>query len=199
MMYVLLGASNFVRMNKNFRLANCRSLAVSGATVSPLRNSPWIKGILEEYLEQQPRGIHVNDTLILIGGTNDIRKGVPSLTLQSDFRRLLRLCTRHFGKIVLATIPPIPFFDGDVNERIEELNRWLEDVSSLRPDLILVDCFNPFIDPSSGEPCIFFFEETYTRRRDERHLEPRTDLVHLNELGLFIMKHLLLEAAGRVS
>lgn len=192
-MYVLLGASNCVRMHSNFPIGNCVSLARSGATVSQVQNLPWLKGILEEYLKQYPRGCHKNDVILIVAGTNDMRKNVSHSDFKVHLKSLLRYCTKHFRKIVLGKIPPIPIECDCVNERIVFLNRWLESVAEGRPDLICVDTHRPFLEATSTVPCKLFFEKVYHNKFDKEG-NPLVDLLHLNELGLFILKDLLLQA-----
>lgn len=95
-MYVFIGGSQTVRLNRLFPMKNSMSLAVSGASVSQLPTNPWLKGILRDHVKRNPQGYHSNDTLFLLAGTNDFLRGVSVGHFKKNFVALLDFARRNF-------------------------------------------------------------------------------------------------------
>lgn len=190
-MFILLGASNVVRMISRFGTFQDEflSLAVSGASVSKLPKNPHLGTILKKFLSQTPRETYVDATLILMAGTNDFVQGVTREKFQKDLECLIRLCRRNFSKIVLGQIPPIPLLPGRLNDIIM-INHWMHSLTSDRIDLKIADTFVPFMNrpPFQLRIKLQYFEERYP--------SGRRDGIHLNETGLFMLKCGLLETAA---
>lgn len=185
-----------MRMNRRFPLENSVSLAVSGGAASPLPRNPWLKDVLREYLDQRPRGIHINenDVLFLLAGTNDILRRVSSPELKKSLRSLIELALRNFSKVVVARVPPIPLLSTRANARIDDVNRWLASfcLDPLRVTRItLVDSFSPFLNSNTGRIKLHLYERYYPLRSGR---SPRRDLIHLNRKGLRILFRTLMEA-----
>lgn len=169
-----------MRLCKNFPLCDSYSLAVSGASITKLPNNPWLMQILKEHLKTQPSGSFKNDVLFLLGGTNDFRLRVARADVEREYRHLVRLCLKLFKKVILAKVPPIPLLSAEINEEIRLFNDWLSAFVRNRPDVILLNTFDVFMDPTSKTPNLLCFEKEY--------FDGRKDLIHLNAFGLFILK-----------
>lgn len=187
-MLILLGASNVVRMNTCFPL-DCLSLATSGASVSYLPTNPHLKTILKEFLRERRQEIDENDILILLAGTNDFLRGVSINHFKENFRSLLRLCRKHFNKIVLAKIPSIPRLPNRI-EDIKHINRWMQSFALNSNNLVIADTFEPFVSP------ILCSSNIQLKVFEERYWNGKRDGVHLNAEGLFILKCRLLQAVS---
>lgn len=78
-------------------------------------------------MSKQPRGIHdsESDILFLLAGTNDFLLHVSSPELKKNLRSLIDLSLRHFRRIFVARVTPIPLLSSRDNARIDDVNRLL--------------------------------------------------------------------------
>ncbi|KAI5743326.1 hypothetical protein M8J77_016871 [Diaphorina citri] len=181
-MYMLLGDSQFVRMNNNFPFpSDTICLAVSGATVVETETNPWIKGILQQYLAENENLDRSQVTVFVMGGTNDFLRGIDQKEFQVEFKSLLRFVRKKFTKVIVCPPPPIPKLGIDGVKSLKDLNHWFY---SLVPTVNTVDSFSSYMNPSGESPNMSLFEETF--------YDGRPDKIHLNEMGLFVLKHMLL-------
>uniref|UniRef100_A0A8D9BE32 Uncharacterized protein n=2 Tax=Cacopsylla melanoneura TaxID=428564 RepID=A0A8D9BE32_9HEMI len=193
-MLVLMGDSNFVRLNNECPIPDSLCLAQNEASVTFLPTNPFMYDIIHSnYFNVNPNVNHKNDVLCLLAGTNDFMKGVNVDGLKQSHKKLVKYCSRRFKHIILCQIPPIPKLPVDVNETIRLFNLWLVDVYSQNPLVTVVQSFHPFIaaDQSHPYPLVRFFELTSSSNT--------TDLIHLNRDGLLILQNIILSAVAALS
>lgn len=192
-MFVLIGDSQFVRMNNNFPWTDTKCWAVSGASVTPLPNNPQLKAIVKAQLSTTPLNYHVLNTAILMAGTNDFLNRVDFEEYKKHFLSLKKLLKRHFFRIILVFPPPIPLLGQEANHQIRYLGNWFSSQKSPCVDVV-ISTYSSFLNPDTNQPSPEFFESHYEGRFIFQHneLQQKVDRVHLNELGLFILKQLIL-------
>uniref|UniRef100_A0A8D8T7C9 Uncharacterized protein n=1 Tax=Cacopsylla melanoneura TaxID=428564 RepID=A0A8D8T7C9_9HEMI len=194
-MLVLMGDSNFVRLNNECPIPDSLCLAQNEASVTFLPTNPFMYDIIHSnYFNVNPNVNHKNDVLCLLAGTNDFMKGVNVDGLKQSHKKLVKYCSRRFKHIILCQIPPIPKLPVDVNETIRLFNLWLVDVYSQNPLVTVVQSFHPFIAPDHPHPypLVRFYEMTYPSSHS-------TDLIHLNKDGLLILRNIILSAVAALS
>jgi len=84
--------------------------------------------------------------VLILGGTNDMLRGIPVSAAISNLSRMIRL-SRDAGRIpIIATIPPIlgGIFDA-VNPRIIELNNAIRTLPESHPDLVVAEIYDQVV------------------------------------------------------
>jgi lysophospholipase L1-like esterase len=96
--------------------------------------------------------------VLVLGGTNDIARGVPLATIENNLTMIADLADHYKIKPLFASVLPVSDYHKDVNPRFEmsklrppaqivELNRWLEAFCKQR-HYAYVDYFSPMVDPA---------------------------------------------------
>jgi len=96
--------------------------------------------------------------LVVLGGTNDIARGVPVESIRNNLSMIAALAEAHRIRVVLATILPIHDYHKDKDpslersrqqpmETIRGLNKWLESFCAQRGHVFL-NYFSDVMDPA---------------------------------------------------
>lgn len=136
-------------------------------------------GELNSLLQKNRHELQSN--VVVMIGTNDLLRGRSYREMRVDFEALLETLLKKCSKVVLLTLPPIPFLG---KEHLAQL-RWFNDVIKDQHDgreVFVADLCHYLIYRDH----IFdkYYEEVYGRG-------PRVDMVHLNRKGFELLEDVL--------
>jgi lysophospholipase L1-like esterase len=129
--------------------------------------------------------------MLVLGGTNDIARGVPVSTIEDNLMAIADLADFHQIKLILASVLPVSDYHKDVNPNYEmtrtrppatirALNDWMKTFSARR-DFMYLDYYSRMVDADG-----------YLKA------DIADDGLHPNSLGYRIMAPLALEAIDKV-
>ena len=98
-------------------------------------------GRLEQLLQQKRY-----DTVIILGGSNDIGWGYPVHAIFKTLANLWSLASDSGARVVACTVPPIGSVFPDIQMKQEELNNLILRASNNIEGLIVVDLFSVLAD-----------------------------------------------------
>jgi lysophospholipase L1-like esterase len=129
--------------------------------------------------------------MLVLGGTNDIARGVPVSTIEDNLTAMADLADFHQIKLILASVLPVSDYHKDVNPNYEmtrarppatirALNDWIKTFCARR-DFTYLDYYSQMVDADG-----------YLRS------DIADDGLHPNSLGYRIMAPLALAAIDKV-
>ena len=94
--------------------------------------------------------------VVLLGGTNDLARGVPLETSENNIAMIADLAAAHDVKVILASVLPVSDYHADANPRnrrtslrppakINELNEWIKTFAQAEGHSYL-DYFSSLVD-----------------------------------------------------
>lgn len=127
----------------------------------------------------------LNPNVIVLIGTNDMRRNIDILTIIQSYSDLVSQLSRLCEKIVLLTIPPLPFLhDQNPETHIDKLriiNKFIQEQAD-GENIFVVDLCAPFLS----------FDNSVSRDCFEEFLRfDKIDMIHLNKSGFNILRTLL--------
>ncbi len=129
--------------------------------------------------------------LLILGGTNDLARGIPPKVIENNLSMMVDLARAHQIKPLIASILPVSDYHKDVNPRFEmtkarppasivEVNRWIQDYCP-RHGCTYVDYYSAMVDKAG------MLEASLA-----------DDGLHPNAKGYRIMAPIAQEAIGRI-
>ena len=87
---------------------------------------------LAEITEQVQRELSSKkyDLVIVMGGTNDLAKGIPLSEMQSHILTIVQIATKTSTPILLMGIPDFCWFDPAIEEKREQFRAFLEGLAN---------------------------------------------------------------------
>jgi lysophospholipase L1-like esterase len=130
--------------------------------------------------------------MLLLGGTNDIARGVPVSAIEDNLTAIADLADFYGIKVILASVLPVSDYHKDVNPNYEmtrtrppatirALNDWMKSFCARR-DFTYLDYYSPMVDADG-----------YLKA------DIADDGLHPNSLGYRIMAPLALAAIDKMS
>lgn len=106
--------------------------------------SQMLARMLADVVERQPKAV------LVLGGTNDLARGVPLRTIQNNLTMIADLAEHHKIAPIFASILPVSDYHRKVTDRrnpaqIRELNAWLKSFCARR-NFRYVDYFSALVD-----------------------------------------------------
>ena len=96
------------------------------------------------------------DAVLILGGTNDLQRGTPLITIENNYQMLSDLASMYKIKVIFASVTPVSDAHMDVNPAFEQtqkrpplyinaLNDWIQQLCVQR-GYTYVDYFSALID-----------------------------------------------------
>jgi lysophospholipase L1-like esterase len=138
-----------------------------------------------DVIDLKPRAV------VVLGGTNDIARGVPLSTIENNLTMMAEVAEYHKIKPLFASTLPVSDYHKDTNPQNErgkerspaaivELNRWIQHFC-YQHEYIYVDYYSAMLDAQGSLKA-----------------DLADDGLHPNSMGYRIMAPIVLEAIGRV-
>ena len=130
--------------------------------------------------------------VVILGGINDIARGVPVSIIESNLTLIADLCDHHKIRVVLSTVLPVSSYHKDENpaydvvsqrppEQIRALNNWMQSFCVQR-NYVFLDYYSETVDASG-----------------QLKADLGDDGLHPNSAGYRIMAPLALAAVNRIA
>ncbi len=132
------------------------------------------------------------DAVLILGGTNDLARGVNILNIENNYSMMADLADRHNIKVIFASVLPVSDYHKDQNPAWEQtahrppvliraLNDWMKNISEQR-GYVYLDYFSALADNNGQLPA-----------------ELADDGLHPNSKGYRLMAPLALAAIARTA
>lgn len=184
----LLNGTDFPRecINKGYEVIDW---TLPGATTNDITRL-----VEEEISKREEMGMRIaltrNSMCIIWVGSNDVRKAriEEECLIQFDesYRRLIDVVSNHFRYVIIVEIPPSPKFSEKV-ELVGKLNEMLR-IYEIGIENVYVVRVQRMFTAQNGAIYEKYFETFMGRGRRRR-----SDGIHVNKMGLTIIKKKLLK------
>ncbi len=180
---VFLGDSitDFWRLNEYFPDRDVVNRGIAGQITGQM-----LGRMESDVIRLQPAAV------IVLGGTNDIARGVPMPAIEDNLAMIADLAAYYKIKVILCSVLPVSDYHQDKDPNYQRtrtrplatilaLNDWIKNFCAKR-NLIYIDYYSKLVDPSG------FFKTDLA-----------DDGLHPNPAGYRIMAPLVLEAVNKVT
>lgn len=94
-----------------------------------------------------------SDWVVICGGANDVANDRNFSAIQTDLTAILDTLQNAGRRALLMNVPPSTSYSTSARRAVlAQLNAWIMDLPTVRPDLAVADIWKVLADPATGSP-----------------------------------------------